>query len=194
MKKLYGFALFAIGAASGSLVTWQILKKKYEQLVQEEIESVKAAFKNKPVQQPVEEEPKVSLEEVKKYNHIIAEQGYNTISDDVVEDDGFESVEEENIDDQVKEVNYKAPYAITPEEFAASEDYQYESLTYFEGDKKLANEYGEVVDIDVVGQNNIDRIGEYEDDCIHVRSIPLQTDFEILLDPRKYSEVYPERE
>lgn len=194
MKKLYGFALFVIGAASGSLVTWQILKKKYEQLVQEEIESVKAAFKNKPVVQPVEEERKVSLEEVKKYNHIIAEQGYNAVSDDVVEDDGFESVEEESVDEQVKEVSYKEPFAITPEEFAASEDYQYESLTYFEGDKKLSNEYGELVDVDVVGQNNIDRIGEYEDDCIHVRSIPLNTDFEILLDPRKYSEVYPERE
>lgn len=198
MKKIYGFALFTIGAAAGSLVTWRILKKKYDKLVREEIESVKEAFKNrnKPVEPTeTETEPKVSVEDVKQYNKIIENEGYYTVQDDVVEDDGFESVEpEETEDETVKPVTYMKPRAISPEDFAASEDYQYESLTYFDGDKTLANEYGEVVDISVVGQENLDRIGEWEDDCIHVRDYASKTDFEILLDPRKYSEVYPERE
>ena len=196
MKKTFGFVMFTIGAATGSLVTWQLLKRKYERIVQEEIQSIKEAFKNKPVEPVVEEEPKVSLEEVKKYNHIIAEQGYNTVQNDVVEDDGFESVEEEAEGDteSIQEVTYQKPFAITPEDFASGEDYEVETLTYFGGDKVLANQYGEVVDIDSIGQNNLDRIGEYEDDCIHVRDISIKTDFEILLDPRKYSEVYKERE
>lgn len=36
--------MFATGAAIGSVVTWKLLEAKYEQLVKEEIESVKEVF------------------------------------------------------------------------------------------------------------------------------------------------------
>lgn len=186
MSKKIGVVMFAIGAISGSLVTWQVLKRKYEQLVQEEIQSVKDAFKkqfggeeNKPVE---ESTPKVDPEDVKKYTQIIAEEKYNT-----QEDEQYESVEEET----VKEFSYGNPFVITPEEFD-EEGYSIVCLTYY-ADGKLANDQGQLVDIETVGQDAIDRIGEYDDDCIHVRNIPLETDFEVLLDPRKYSEVYKNR-
>ena len=41
---LSNFFLFATGALVGSVVTWKIVKTKYEQIAQEEIDSVKAVF------------------------------------------------------------------------------------------------------------------------------------------------------
>ena len=38
------FIVFAAGAAIGSVITWKVLKDKYEKLAQEEIDSVKEAF------------------------------------------------------------------------------------------------------------------------------------------------------
>ena len=36
--------LFIAGAGIGSVCTWQLLKRKYELIAQEEIDSVKAAY------------------------------------------------------------------------------------------------------------------------------------------------------
>ena len=44
MSKATGFVMFVLGAAVGSVVTWQYTRKKYEQIAQEEIDSVKEIF------------------------------------------------------------------------------------------------------------------------------------------------------
>ena len=41
---LSNFIIFATGAAIGSVVTWKIVKTKYEQIAQEEIDSVKEVY------------------------------------------------------------------------------------------------------------------------------------------------------
>ena len=38
---------FVTGAAIGSVVTWKLIEKKYKDLADEEIESVKETFKNR---------------------------------------------------------------------------------------------------------------------------------------------------
>ena len=44
------FAMFLAGATVGAAATWLCLKRYYEQIAQEEIDSVKAAFaERKPV-------------------------------------------------------------------------------------------------------------------------------------------------
>ena len=42
---------------------------------------------------------------------------------------------------------------------------------------------------DVVGVDSLTHFGEYEEDSVFVRNDLLQTDYEILRDPRKYSDV-----
>ena len=50
MNKVTEVAMFAAGAAIGALVTWKLVKNKYERIAQEEINSVKETFaKRKPV-------------------------------------------------------------------------------------------------------------------------------------------------
>ena len=43
-SKRWVLLAFIAGAGIGSVCTWQLLKRKYEQIAQEEIDSVKAAY------------------------------------------------------------------------------------------------------------------------------------------------------
>lgn len=52
MKTLTGIAVFIFGTAVGSVATWYYTKKKYQKIANEEIKSVKEAFKVKAI--PVE--------------------------------------------------------------------------------------------------------------------------------------------
>ena len=44
MNKTVNFMIFVVGAAVGSIVTWRYIDKKYEQIAQEEIDSVNEVF------------------------------------------------------------------------------------------------------------------------------------------------------
>ena len=81
-------------------------------------------------------------------------------------------------------------YIIAPEEFGEFEDYEKISLTYY-SDDILADENDDPVDEfeDIVGEDFPDHFGEYEDDSVFIRNDRLKSDYEILYDSRKYSDV-----
>ena len=54
MNKTVNFMIFVVGAAVGSIVTWRYIDKKYEQIAQEEIDSVKEVFAKREQQDSVE--------------------------------------------------------------------------------------------------------------------------------------------
>ena len=79
-NKFTNFIMFTAGAAVGSVVTWKLLKTKYERLAQEEIDSVKEVFSKRqstPTTDEVEskdtstppEEPKEEKREIASYKH-----------------------------------------------------------------------------------------------------------------------------
>ena len=188
MSKVTNFVMFAMGAAVGSVVTWQYVKKKYEQIAQEEIDSVKAVFMKKdpdmevtvsetPHQaepRKVEEKPSIS-----EYAALLKNEGYTNYS-------GTGKEEQTSMNDK--------PYVISPEEFGEYEEYEKISLTYY-GDQVLADENDELVeDVEgAVGFESLTHFGEYEDDSVFVRNDRLKCDYEILLDPRTYSDVVKTR-
>ena len=168
---------FAIGAVTGSIAAWHFLNKKYEQLVQEEIESVKAAFEryyteveNIILEKPVVEETQVSKEEKEEYKEVVVETSYSSC--DLTN-------------------GCSDPYVITPEELGGEQgEYNILSLTYF-SDGVLADDRGEVINIaNAIGEEALEHFGVYEDDAVHVRNESWNTDFEIFLDERKYTEVF----
>ena len=55
-NQLSNIIIFAAGAAIGSAVTWKLLKTKYEQIAQEEIDSVKAVFSRREESDDSEED------------------------------------------------------------------------------------------------------------------------------------------
>lgn len=140
-KSLFSLA-FIIGAATGSVVTWYLLKDKYEALAQEEIDSVKEVFlrreqelKDQSVKKTVAEGIKDTDKEkpdLKEYAERLKKEGYTRYSD-------FGSDEEE------KPVSEAGPYVIPPEQFGDDEEYEQISLTYY-ADGVLADENDEVIE------------------------------------------------
>ena len=193
MNKAAGFVMFVLGAAVGSVVTWQYTKKKYEQIAQEEIDSVKEIFSRRESAADVEivtPEPqtaKVGKPEEKpditEYAARLEREGYTNYSNVSA---GEKKEEQEAIE--------MKPYVISPDEFGEFEDYERISLSYY-ADQILADEDDEKVeDVDnVVGLESLTHFGEFEDDSVFVRNDRLKCDYEILLDQRTYSDVIKQR-
>lgn len=192
-SKGMAFLAFIAGAGIGSVCTWQLLKRKYELIAQEEIDSVKEAYSTR---ESIEKAGKSFVEgfrdglkvaedrtqkdegnvDFKKYASIIQKEGYTDYSRSVEEKKGEAFVEK--------------PYVISPEEFGEFEEYEKISLTYY-ADEVLADENDEEVDDvdEIVGEESLNHFGEYEDDSVFVRNDRLKCDYEILLDQRNYLDV-----
>jgi hypothetical protein len=188
-SKGIAFLAFIVGAGMGSVCTWKLLKRKYELIAQEEIDSVKAAYATRQIGKGFVEgfrdglkvaEDRTQKDEddvdFKKYASIIQKEGYTDYSRSVEEKKGEAFVEK--------------PYVISPEEFGEFEEYEKISLTYY-ADEVLADENDEEVDDvdEIVGEESLNHFGEYEDDSVFVRNDRLKCDYEILLDQRNYSDV-----
>lgn len=184
------FIMFILGAAVGSIVTWRYVEKKYEQIAQDEIDSVKEVFSKREMDFTEETEvvdARIKADNAKekpsvvKYAARLREQGYTNYSDIGTEDE--EEVKKESM-------TVDKPYVIAPEEFGEFDDYEKISLTYY-ADQILADDNDELVDDveDVVGFDSLNSFGEYEHDSVFVRNDRLKCDYEILLDQRKFSNV-----
>lgn len=193
MNKAAGFVMFVLGAAVGSVVTWQYTKKKYEQIAQEEIDSVKEIFSRRESAADVEivtPEPQTAKvgkpeekPDISEYAARLEREGYTNYSN--------ASAGEKKEEREAMEMK---PYVISPDEFGEFEAYERISLSYY-ADQILADEDDEKVeDVDnVVGLESLTHFGEFEDDSVFVRNDRLKCDYEILLDQRTYSDVIKQR-
>ncbi|MDD4429666.1 MAG: hypothetical protein PHG64_14935 [Paludibacter sp.] len=190
MNKTINFMMLVLGVAVGSVVTWRYVEKKYEQIAQDEIDSVKEVFSKREMDFTEETEvvdARIKADNAKEKPSVIEyaarlrEQGYTNYSD--MADEKPEEVKE-------APMTVDKPYVIAPEEFGDLDDYETISLTYY-ADQFLADENDVIVDDveDVVGFDSLNSFGEYEDDSVFVRNDRLKCDYEILLDQRKYLSV-----
>ena len=182
MNKKVIFSFF-IGATVGSLATWRLLKTKYEQIAQEEIDSVKETFLRNHEEDdnydniPDESEPINGIDEkpaLSVYTEKLKEQGYLTES------------KEGGTDDMSK------PFVISPEEYGEIDDHELYSYTYY-ADKVLTDENNEPIDNvdEMVGLESLNHFGEYGDDSVYVRNEERKADYEILLDDESYKDLFP---
>lgn len=179
MKNVIGNVIFfAAGVAVGSLVAWQVAKKKFMKVAEDEIRSVKEAFnhgKEKEHISKVENEPKAEEKEKKP---VVAtnKPGYKDYSTSYVPGTNKEVVQTD------------IPYVIAPYEFGELEEYGRETLMLF-ADGILANEYGEqIYDTDEIVGDALQHMGEYEDDAVYARNDRKRCDYEVLLSEDTYSE------
>lgn len=178
--------LFLGGAAIGSAVTYKILKTRYDQLIKEEVDSVKEVFARVSGVDISEEESADTIDCDKEpteediVNDIISSEGYASDNTEKPQKGGPGPMETDR------------PYIITPEEFGELEDEGYETvvLSYYTDGILADDSHFIVEDVDsVVGKDFADHFGEYEDDSVHVRNDRLKTDYEILLEARAYKDV-----
>lgn len=178
MNKVTGFALFAVGAAIGSLVTWKLVKTKYERIAQEEINSVKETFaKRKPI---ISSDGQVSnsQSDFEKYSSLT--KTYNK-----ADDEDSEENEEEGEPDMSD-----GPQVISPDEFGQNDSYDIVSLNYY-ADGVLTDDWDNVIDDpeETVGPDIENHFGEYEEDTVYVINDEHGAYYEICRDLRNYSDV-----
>src|SRR5574344_2158566 len=184
------FLTFMVGAVLGSLVTWKLVKDKYEQITQEEIDSVKEVFSKKQKKQTRQEQTR--QEHAENPKPVQKETPDSEYTDYVAYSNKYTTVTHEKHEG---DANVEKPYIISPEEFCELDDYVAIGLTHYsdgyladDGDYIVENTDGEIVPTDYT-----EHFGEYEDDSVFVRNDRLKCDYEILYDRSKYAEQYPER-
>lgn len=186
-KSIFGVIGFVLGAAAGSLVTWKLIEKKYQQIADEEVASVKKAY---------------SMEMAEKNRELKAETFPVTVNStpefdtdklkEILDDYSSNEKPDYSAYSQAKEKPSEepdgGPYVIIPNEFGEFEDYEQIELTYYK-DGVLA-EGTDIVTEDLLGDIDPGKhFGEYEMDRVFVRDDARQVDYEIIRDERTYMEV-----
>lgn len=158
-------AMFVVGAAVGSVVTWKLVETKYKQIADEEIESVREIY-------------------AKVYGE----------SDEDEDEEADEPVEEEEkktdmVDDEEEDEEVPEPYVIEWEDYDEN-GYATETLYYFDDGVLTDSISGTKLDIDeTIGKNSVQQLLDSGEDYIYVRNDWLGIDYEVLRDRRNYSEV-----
>lgn len=178
--------IFAAGAAVGSAVTWKLLKTKFEQFAQAEIDSVKEVYSNREskLTEEINEAHDKMCENRKKedplmnsYKETVGNLGYTDYS-------GISKKEEKKTEHH----DPSQPYVISPEDFGEYDEYDCISLVYY-SDKILAEKDEIVEDVEnTVGFDSLNHFGDFEEDAVHVRNDRLKIDYEILRVEEKYSD------
>lgn len=194
-KTLFNVFLFTAGAAVGSVVTWKVVKTKYEQILQEEIDSVKETWahlnQQKADDDVSDEEGCVADEEVSEIeeeeNPEVIE--YHKLASRYKQPgEETENDTEGGGDEEVPYIN--GPYVITPTEFAdGNYDHDIYCLTYY-SDGVLSNDWYEELDVDeTIGLDSLEHFGDHAEDVVHVRNERLRADYEVVRDYRTYAEM-----
>lgn len=200
------FIIFAAGAGIGSVVTWQLVKGHYNKIANEEIADVKAWYARKYGEKSESKKAKtageafyeglkdgmkkpVSESDIRNLTAQLQGMGYVNYSNT-----GDEPVKKtEKIEEEKKVDDVERPYVIDPKYFDEYDDYNAINLTLYADGVLVDDSTNEPVeDVDeTVGLDNLNHIGEYEEDAVHVRNDKLRCDYEILCDAKRYSEVVP---
>lgn len=187
--------LFTTGAVIGSLVTWKVVKTKYERIAQEEIDSVKETWarlmRDRTSERVEEESEDYDESDEEEDDGGYAQQTFFEYSSlaNMYKNSGekTENGEEGERDDEVPYVN--GPYVISPEDYGDGEyDHDLQCLTYY-ADGVLADDWGVKLDVeDTIGEDSIAHFGDYEEDILHIRNERNKRDYEIVRDSRTYAE------
>lgn len=171
--------IFMAGLTLGAGVSWVYNKNKYEEMVKDEVESLREHAREKESNEKTTEETldkdiecykndSANLEKVSKiinYNH-------------------YSSNDENEIP------VCKKPYVVTPDDFASLPGFDTDSFHYYNNDI-ISNDNNEIVDDveQILGLSILevkDQFGIYEDDSVYIRNERLKCDYEVLLENEDY--------
>lgn len=174
MSKLSIFT-FALGAAVGSVVTWRVLKTKYERIAQEEIRDMSEYYKDKYAKK-IETESETNAE-YQEYQSLAGEYGSDESAVDT---------------EATKKAFEDGPYLIGIDEFGELYDYDRVSLLYYKDDV-LTDTTNEPVDDEeeLVGTDYKNHFGEIDGapDAVYVRNDAKKIDYEIINEDVRWADV-----
>jgi len=157
--------IFATGLLIGALADQFLMRKKFNERLDKEIEAVKAykAEKN------TEEQRTDKIEKVK----VLQSQGYSV----------REAAKEVKLaDTKTKIKRATTPYAITAEEFGEEEGYNSVSLYYYTDDEVVTDEAdNEIDDVDeILGEGALDIFVYTNADSCFIRNDEKRCDYEVI--------------
>lgn len=206
-KSIFGVIGFVLGAAAGSLVTWKLIEKKYMDMADEEIQSVKEMYRSKIVNPEVldrkNDDMFIAAREAPEFtvsmevtDEKLSELTGSYLSDAEKPDYTAYSQAKENrnaFNDAMPtepELKQDDPYVIDPTEFGEFSEYEQRELTYYKDGVICENDTDMIDPYDIFGDLDVgDHFGEYEDDRVFVRDDKRQVDYEVLRDERMFMEV-----
>lgn len=164
-------AIFVTGIVLGSAITWNYAKTKYAKIADEEIASVKAAFKSEKSNK--DSDIREEKNNIDKMEELAIANKYVT-HDKVI---------------KKEETDMNEPYVISPDDFDEN-GYEIVSLTYY-ADDVLTDEHDNVIRNrdKLIGKDSLTKFGEYEEDSVFVRDDERKIDYEILADTRNYHDL-----
>ena len=190
--KYNNLIIFLSGVAAGAAVAYAATKKKYEEILEEEIQSVKDTYKNRKelviekVEEEVDEPKEDKVVELNKYTSVLDNSGYVNYSKYMGESERpkkEETVTQESVKDWDEE-----PYVINEEQYGEG-GYDTQVLTYY-ADDVLVDELDDVIeDHDIhVGLSNLKIFEEFSASFVYVRNDVFKVDYKIVKDDWKYSD------
>lgn len=176
--------IFAGGAVTGSLITYFVLnnklKKKYMQISEDSINSMKEDYRKK-----TEDLAKQNLNKPDISKIIEEKIQEETIPSDSEPTSYEEAKTEYTIRTNIFEQNV---YEISEDLYRDRNGFEKEILTYYR-DGVLANDYDEVVSIETtVGKDAVDKVSAMND-TIYIRNESLVTDYMIDYSEKTYPEM-----
>lgn len=183
MKAWTYFLTAGIGGVFGFAAGYFLSKRKYEQIADNEIDEVKKYYLKKQLENEEKFNNVQDVENDKKVDNTVSLVPSRT-SDDAnktkynkIGDDEEVLAEKESPEEDMP----TKPYFITEEEFSNDmNDYEKISLTYYTIDDTLADDYGEMVDIEeTISSDIFNELGSINED-LYVRNPTLETDYEIM--------------
>lgn len=192
------FFTFVTGLVIGSVVTYVVVKDKFEKIAQEEIDSVKEVFGRRVEKEADKKVEKIAEKEVEKIRKEYNDYGsltknYTSYSKNETEEDDCAQVEDEDgveLFEVERASNSDRPYVIDPWDFGGEDGYDTVTLNYYADDVLTDSDDNVIEDEDIddfVGADFAEHFGEYEKDCVCVRNDRLKIDYEICRDIIKYS-------
>lgn len=212
-------ASFFVGGVIGGGVSYFLLKKKFNERIESEVQSIKDLYsskleENKEVkscenlnqiensknEDNKKSEEKASKNETKSLKSSIKKQEkqppvdyanyYATLQKYGNEESKKDSdVEQKVVVPEKKNVKKSNRVVISPDEFEDNEDYETIYLTYY-ADGVLADEMDKQVKIEnTIGKEALKHFGEFEDDMLHVRDDKVKIYYEVAKDNRKFSDI-----
>lgn len=190
-KGFVAFLAFSCGGAVGFLTGKKLLEQHYHQIVQEEIDSVKQAFRRQMKRERIPSKGEKNVSK-KKENVDMNKPSEKTKNERKDYRAYYPESKTASTKESPKEEENTKPYIIPPEEFDTITGYEAISLTLY-ADGTVAddddNAMSEEDIAETITRENLNHFGEYEQDSVFVRNDDMRTDYEILLDERTYNDV-----
>ena len=195
-----GLVIFVIGFGLGAVAAKMALKREYEELVQEEVESLReTAARRKGIRKAssaskvFNDNGEAIIDGLKKgiNDSSNAKNHYKKMAEQYAGETDLD-----HIRDRHNVTHYEGgpdctPYAISLEEFSEEMDnFEKSTIYYYDEDDTLADEQEEMIQdvLAIIGPIVLDHLQQAKSDVVYVRNEKMQIDYEIIVLDKSYGE------